>query len=110
MVFYGHFIYTIFTVTLFCGCAVNEKKSQSPNNSRYDLLNPYVIKLPAGLAEISGIAYYPKDTAVFAIEDEAGTLYKIYLTKKNVMYQEAGYIEPVKFETILRGIVAEHSK
>lgn len=84
MVFYGHFIYTIFTVTLFCGCAVNEKKSQSPNNSRYDLLNPYVIKLPAGLAEISGIAYYPKDTAVFAIEDEAGTLYKIYLTKNEI--------------------------
>ena len=33
-----------------------------------------------------------------------------YLTKKNVMYQEAGYIEPVKFETLLLGIVAEHSK
>ena len=33
-----------------------------------------------------------------------------YLTKKSIMYQEAGYIEPVKFETILRGIVAEHNK
>jgi uncharacterized protein YyaL (SSP411 family) len=33
-----------------------------------------------------------------------------YLTKKNIMYQEAGYIEPVKFETILRGVVAEHIK
>lgn len=33
-----------------------------------------------------------------------------YLTKKNVMYQEAGYIEPVKFESLLRGILAEHEK
>jgi len=33
-----------------------------------------------------------------------------YLTKKNVMYQEAGYIEPVKFESLLRGVLAEHEK
>ena len=33
-----------------------------------------------------------------------------YLTKKNVLYQESGYIEPVKFETLLKGMVAEHIK
>ena len=84
MAFYGRFIYTIFIVILFWGCNVNEKKTISPNNLRYDLLNPTVIKLPEGLAEISGITYYPKDTAVFAIEDEAGTLYKIYLTRNEI--------------------------
>ena len=84
MAFYGRFIYTIFIVILFWGCTVNEKKTLSPNNLRYDLLNPTVIKLPEGLAEISGITYYPKDTAVFAIEDEAGTLYKIYLTRNEI--------------------------
>jgi uncharacterized protein YjiK len=41
--------------------------------------------LPDGLAEISGIAYYPKDTAVFAIKDEDGILYKIYLNRKDVI-------------------------
>ena len=39
--------------------------------------------MPDGLAEISGIVYYPKDTSVFAIEDEDGIFYKIYLTKNN---------------------------
>ncbi len=33
-----------------------------------------------------------------------------YLTKKNVMYQEAGYIEPVKFSSILTGVAAENNK
>ena len=33
-----------------------------------------------------------------------------YLTRKNVMYQEAGYIEPVQFENILKGMLAENSK
>jgi len=33
-----------------------------------------------------------------------------YLTKKNVMYQEAGYIEPVRFESLLKEILAEHNK
>jgi len=58
-------------------------KSLSSGNSRYDLMNPFVIKMPADLAEISGIVYYPKDTSVFAIEDEDGFFYKIYLTKNN---------------------------
>ena len=84
MTFCGRFIYTIFIVTLFWSCTAQEKKPKSSDNSRYDLLNPSVIKLPEGLAEISGIAYYPKDTAVFAIVDEAGILYKIYLTKNEI--------------------------
>lgn len=33
-----------------------------------------------------------------------------YLTKKNIMYMEAGYIEPVKFESVLQSVIAEHTK
>ena len=33
-----------------------------------------------------------------------------YLTKKNVMLQEAGFIEPDKFENLLKGVIAEHEK
>jgi uncharacterized protein YjiK len=58
-------------------CNINKKKLQSSGNARYDLLKPVTIKLPETLAEISGIVYYPKDTAVFAIEDEEGILFKI---------------------------------
>lgn len=72
-----HLAYAFFIVVPFLAC--NAKKPPSSGNSRYDLLNPYKIKLPDGLAEISGIVYYPKDTSVFAIEDERGVLYKIFL-------------------------------
>ena len=51
------------------------------DTARYDLLNPVIIKLPEGLSEISGIAYYPKDTSLFAEVDEDGLLFKIHLNK-----------------------------
>ena len=37
------------------------------------------------MSEISGIVFYPKDSSLFAIKDEAGILYKIFLTKENVI-------------------------
>jgi uncharacterized protein YjiK len=46
----------------------------------YDLNKPFIIKLPVELDEISGLAFYPADTSVFAIGDEFGWLYKIPLT------------------------------
>ena len=81
MTFYRYFTYAVFIAALFLACNINKKKIQNNDNSRYDLFNPFIIKLPDGLAEISGIIYYPKDTSVFAIEDEDGLLYKIYLNK-----------------------------
>lgn len=44
----------------------------------YLLAQPKVIKLPQVLDEISGLAYYPKDSSLFAIQDEEGFLYKIF--------------------------------
>jgi uncharacterized protein YjiK len=46
----------------------------------YDLNKPFLIKLPVELDEISGLAFYAKDTSVFAVGDEFGWLYKIPLT------------------------------
>jgi hypothetical protein len=84
MVFHLRFAYAIFFAVLFLACNTDKNKIPSNPNSRYDLLNPYVIKLPDELAEISGIAYYPKDTAVFAIEDEDGIFYKISLNRNEI--------------------------
>jgi hypothetical protein len=83
MIFYRQFIYAVLIAGLFLSCNSNKKKIQNGDSSRYDLLNPVIIKLPAGLAEISGIVYYPKDTSVFAIEDEGGVFYKILLNNTN---------------------------
>lgn len=64
--------------TLLLGCD-NKKntKGSYENSPRYDLASPKIINLPVELDEISGIAYYPKDTSVFAVIDEDGLLYKI---------------------------------
>ena len=54
-------------------------KKKYVNSERYDFANPKVISLPQVFDEISGIAYYPKDTSLFAIIDEEGLLLKISL-------------------------------
>lgn len=82
-----------FTISLFvfcslvssCGSGKKKNKDQVADTSRYDLDNPVTIKMPDVLAEISGVAFYPKDSSVFAIKDEAGVLYKIFLTKKDMI-------------------------
>jgi DNA-binding beta-propeller fold protein YncE len=83
MIFYRQFIYAVLIAGLFLTCNSHKKKLTISDSSRYDLLNPITIKLPEGLAEISGIVYYPKDTALFAIEDEGGVFYKISLNNNN---------------------------
>ena len=84
MAFYLRFSSALFIAGLFGACNAEKNKIPSNPDSRYDLLNPYLIKLPDELAEISGIAYYPKDTAVFAIEDEDGVFYKISLKRNEI--------------------------
>lgn len=50
--------------------------------SGYDLENPVIIHLKSTLDEISGIAYYAKDSSLFAINDEQGIIYKIMMDEK----------------------------
>jgi uncharacterized protein YjiK len=76
-------MYAVLFSFFFLACNTGKKELQFNNSSRYDLQNPITVKLPDGLAEISGIVYYPKDTAVFAIEDEEGFFYKIQLNRKD---------------------------
>jgi len=67
---------------ILCGCQsrVAEEDLSSPQG--YDLNNPSIVKLPGYLDEISGLAYYAKDKSTFAINDEKGWLYKIFLSDK----------------------------
>ncbi|MEO7047628.1 MAG: SdiA-regulated domain-containing protein [Ferruginibacter sp.] len=58
-------------------CRSAADKDKFENTDMYDLTSPTIINLPQELDEISGIAYYPKDTSVFAIIDEDGLLFKI---------------------------------
>ncbi len=60
----------------------NDSKSQYKNLPEYNLNQPKTLHLKSELDEISGVTFYAKDTSVFAINDEVGILYKIYLRKQ----------------------------
>jgi hypothetical protein len=79
-----HFIfYRFLSPAIFCGLAffsACSSKSNYPSPPGYDLTKPIVYPLPTSLDEISGVVYYPKDSSVFAIQDEKGWLFKIHLT------------------------------
>lgn len=73
-----------FSIAVFCilllslGCNDAESDKQKHAKSKmYDFGNPTTIDLPVGLDELSGLAYYPKDTSVFGVIDEDGILFKI---------------------------------
>lgn len=72
-----NFISFFFFVALF-GCD-QSAKGDAADNDMYDFNKPKIVELNTDLDEISGIAYYEKDTSVFAIVDEVGLLYKISL-------------------------------
>jgi uncharacterized protein YjiK len=74
-----HFSFFLCMAVAVTGCRNNNKQYNNPAN--YNLNKPYVIKLPAELNDISGIAYYGKDNSLFAESDEKGCLYKIFLNK-----------------------------
>jgi uncharacterized protein YjiK len=57
------------------GCGKGEEKYINP--AGYNFKAPHQYKLPLELDEISGVAFYAKDSSIFAINDEKGWLYKI---------------------------------
>lgn len=52
-------------------------RDQYKSSARYDIANPAIFNLPVEMDEVSGLAYYPKDTSVFAIIDEEAVLFKV---------------------------------
>ncbi|MBV9987973.1 MAG: SdiA-regulated domain-containing protein [Chitinophagaceae bacterium] len=66
------------TSLLFASCGASGPKNY-PSPPQYDLNHPYKISLPEELKEISGIEYYAKDTSIFAIADNDGWLFKLFL-------------------------------
>lgn len=72
-----YFVFTYIFISAMVSCQTAPAKNTFRNSDMYDIANPVIINLPQQLDEISGIAYYPKDTSVFAIVDEDGLLFKI---------------------------------
>lgn len=66
------------------GCVENKRRT-TVSSQPYDLENPMKLVLKDELLEISGIAFYAKDTSVFAISDENGYLFKIHMNRQNLV-------------------------
>ena len=75
-----HFVIAaLYFAALICGISCSQQASRITGTpAGYDLAHPLKMKLPTVLNEISGLYYYPKDSSLFAIEDEEGYLYKIF--------------------------------
>jgi uncharacterized protein YjiK len=91
----------LFAVLLCCtvvSCGpVSTKVVSHP--SGYDLEHPRVLPLPVVLNEISGLAYYAKDSSLFAIQDEEGYLYKLFPYKHDSMFRWR-YADPGDYEDL----------
>lgn len=100
------------SLTLIAGCDTKKSPKETYQNSnRYDLANPKIINLPIELDEISGIAYYAKDTSVFAVIDEDGLLYKIPImdpskTRKWVFDKSRDYEDLLLRDSIFYALVS----
>jgi uncharacterized protein YjiK len=104
----------IASYTAFTGCKNNNKdkeKAVFPDSEMYNLSSPTIINLPIELDEISGIAYYEKDTSVFAIIDEDGLLFKIPIndpskTKKWVFDKPRDYEDIILKDSVFYVLVS----
>ncbi len=84
----------------FTQCTSQPQTNKTKSVDGYNFADPKIINLPQALDEISGIAYYAKDTSVFAIIDEAGIMFKIPLNNPNKI-KEWQYDKQRDFEDII---------
>ena len=64
----------------------------------YNMKAAIQVKLPLELDEISGVAFYPVDSSIFAINDEKGWLYKI---KRNTQIKRWKFSSGADFEDVV---------
>jgi len=82
-------------------CSNKSEKNSHPTPAGYDLNHPQVIKLADRLNEISGLAFYQKDSSLFAVVDEVGVLFKIILTADKPLVQQWRFAEHSDYEDLV---------
>lgn len=81
-----NYILSFFILNIVSSCnGISNKAKSFEDTPLYNLSSPKIIDLNPTLDEISGVAYYAKDTSVFAIVDEAGILFKISLNNPSII-------------------------
>jgi hypothetical protein len=89
-------LFLLAIVSFHCHNTGKETVMVSPEG--YNMRAAMQIKLPLELDEISGVAYYPVDSSIFAINDEKGWLYKI---KKGRQIQRWKFSAGADFEDVV---------
>ena len=79
-------------------CHTRGKGTAVTSPDGYNMMKAVQIKLPLELDEISGVAYYPVDSSIFAINDEKGWLYKI---KNGRQIQRWKFSQGADFEDVV---------
>ncbi len=95
-----HLFSLLLFFSLVSGCKDVTGRKKYPDTDMYNFSHPKVLELPTDLDEISGIAYYAKDTSVFGISDENGDLYKIPLSRP-AAFEYWGFGKNADYEDIV---------
>jgi uncharacterized protein YjiK len=95
---YTNKVYLFFLAIVSFHCHTNGKETVVVSPDGYNMKAAVQIKLPLELDEISGVAYYPADSSIFAINDEKGWLYKI---KKGQQIRRWKFSQGADFEDVV---------
>jgi uncharacterized protein YjiK len=93
--------FILLSVAMLFTAGCDHSDPNNPTPPEYDLNNPELIKLGDKLNEISGLAYYPKDSSLFAIIDEAGMLYKLFRGTDKIIVQHRKFSKSGDYEDIV---------
>lgn len=81
---YARLMLLVMITAGIAACNNSKPKLNNPTPAEYNLNEPEISKLSDRLNEISGLVYYPKDSSIFAVVDEAGVLYKLFRNGKKI--------------------------
>lgn len=95
---YKNKIYLLLLTIVSLHCRDADKGTMVADPDGYNMKTTVQIKLPLELDEISGVAYYPVDSSIFAINDEKGWLYKI---KRGRQIQRWKFSQGADFEDVV---------
>lgn len=90
------YVFILALASIHCHSKIEKLDLKSPDG--YNMRAASQFKLPLELDEISGVAYYPADSSIFAINDEKGWLYKI---KRGTEIKTWEFFKGADFEDIV---------
>lgn len=80
---------------IYMGCKQTNNTYKFIHLAGYEGANPLIVYLPETVSQVSGFAYYARDSSIFCIDDNVGILYKFPLYKKKYYNSGLLLIKPI---------------